>query len=138
MKATFTSFNTALTFSVLALLSEAWRSFLDAMFVFPVDFPDPATMHIAALIFTLLFGGWGWSLARAWQGGRSALIAAFVLNLLVLLAIPVSWLFFYCPADCRVDAGIFNLANSLNLIFGVLAAITLGLQLRSRPEASVA
>lgn len=130
MKQWFTSLNGAITLSVLALLSEAWRGFLDAMFVFPTDIADEGLMNLAAVIFTLLFGGWAWSLVAASRGSRRGLIAAFVLNLLVLLAIPVSWLFFYCPAACRADAGVFNLANTLNLVLGVLAAVSLGWQLR--------
>lgn len=130
MKQWFTSLNGAITLSVLALLSEAWRGFLDAMFVFPTDIADEGLMNLAAVIFTLLFGGWAWSLVAASRGSRRGLIAAFALNLLVLLAIPVSWLFFYCPAACRADAGVFNLANTLNLVLGVLAAVSLGWQLR--------
>ncbi len=124
------SLNGAVTITALAILSEAWRGFLDAMFVLPVEFKDPLYLQMAALIFALLFGGWAWALALAWQGSRPALVATFVLNLLVMLVIPVSWLFFYCPASCQAEAGIFNLANTLNLVLGLLAFITLGLQLR--------
>jgi len=129
MKNWFTSLNGAITITALVILSEAWRSFLDAMLVFPVDFPDPGTMQIAALVFALLFGGWTLALALAWQGSRRALIITFALNLLVLFAIPISWLFFYCPAACQAEAGIFNLANTLNLLLGVLTAIALGIQI---------
>lgn len=131
-----TSRNGAVTITALTILSEAWRSFLDAMFILPVDFNDPLYLHMAALLFALLFGGWIWALALAWQGSRRALTMTFVLNLVVLLGIPVSWLFFYCPAACRADAGIFNLANTLNLVLGLLAAVTLGRQLR-RPATEV-
>jgi hypothetical protein len=131
-----TSRNGAVTITALTILSEAWRSFLDAMFILPVDFNDPLYLHMAALLFALLFGGWIWALALAWQGSRRALVVTFVLNLVVLLGIPVSWLFFYCPAACRADAGIFNLANTLNLVLGLLAAVTLGRQLR-RPAPEV-
>ena len=130
MKNRFTSLDGALVLSVLALLSEVWRGFLDAMFVLPSDFGDEGLMQMAALIFTALFTGWAWSLLAARQGSRRGLIAAFALNGLVLLAIPMSWLFFYCPAECQAEAGIFNLANTLNLIFGLLAAVALGIQLR--------
>lgn len=129
MKTWFTSLNGALALSAIALLTEAWRSFLDAMFVLPVDIGDEGLLNLAALAFTLLFAGWTWSLIAAGRGSRGGLTAAFILNALVLLAIPVSWLFFYCPAVCRAEAGVFNLANSLNLIFGLLAAISLGSQL---------
>lgn len=129
MNGWFFSRTGALAFSVLALLSEAWRSFLDAMFVLPVDFGDDGMMNLAAIIFTLLFGGWAWALIAAGNGSRRGWIAAFGVNGLVLLAIPVSWLFFYCPAACQAEAGIFNLANTLNLVFGILAAITSGNQI---------
>ena len=125
----FTSINGAITLSTIALLTEVWRGFLDAMFVFPVDFQDEMLMNLAAVIFTLLFAGWAWSLIAAARGSRGGLIAAFVINALVLLAVPVSWLFFYCPAACRAEAGIFNQANTLNLVFGLLAGISLGIQL---------
>ncbi len=129
MKNWFISLNGAITLSVLALLSEMWRGFLDAMFVLPIDFNDRSMMNLAAVIFTLLFAGWAWTLILAIRGSRGGKIAAFSLNLLVLLVIPVSWLFFYCPAACRADAGIFNLANTLNLIFGILAGLSMGIHL---------
>jgi len=130
MKNWFISLNGTIIITALAIFSEAWRAFLDAMFVFPINFPDPAMGQIAALVFALLFGGWTLALAFAWRGSRKALITTFALNLLVLFVIPISWLFFYCPAACQTDAGIFNLANTLNLILGVLAAIALGIQIR--------
>ena len=133
MKNWFISLNGAIIITALAIFSEAWRAFLDAIFVFPVNFPDPVMGQTAALVFAILFGGWTLALAFAWRGDRKALIVTFGLNLLVLLAIPISWLFFYCPAACRIDAGIFNLANTLNLLLGVLAAIALGIQIR-RPQ----
>lgn len=129
MKNWFLSLNGAVVITALAIFSEIWRGFLDAVFVFPVAFPDPSMGQLAAIIFALLFGGWALALAFAWRGSRKALIITFALNLLVILLVPVSWLFFYCPAACRTDAGIFNLANTLNLILGVLAAIALGIQI---------
>lgn len=134
MKSWFLSRNGAITFTALAILSEAWRGFLDAMFVFPVDINDPFMMQLSALVFALLFGGWAWALAIAWQGSRRAMMVTFGLNLLVLFAIPVSWLFFYCPAACRAEAGIFNLANTLNLVLGVLAALSMSFHLRRKSE----
>lgn len=137
MKTWFTSLNGALMLSAIALLTEAWRGFLDAMFVLPNDFGDAGLMNLAAVIFTVLFGGWTWALIAAWQGSRWGLLAAFILNGLVLLVIPISWLFFYCPAACRATAGVFNLANSLNLIFGILAAVSLGFQIRPAAQQKV-
>lgn len=129
MKNRVFSLRSAIVFSVLALLSEAWRGLLDAMFVMPTDFGDPAVMETFAIVYTLLFAIWAWTINAAAQGSRRGLWAAFIVNALVLLAVPVSWPFLYCPAECQAGAGIFNLANNLNLIFGLLAAITLGVQI---------
>jgi hypothetical protein len=124
----------AIALSVLALLSNVWRGFLDAMFVLPNDFGDESLLQLAAIIFTLLFAAWAWALLAAWQGSQRGLIAAFAINGLVLLAVPIGWLLFYCPAQCRAGAGVFNLANSLNLLLGLLAALSLGLQVRRNPQ----
>jgi len=129
MKKWFLSLSGAVSITALAILSEMWRGFLDAVFVFPVEFTDPAMGQIAAIIFSLLFGGWALALAFAWRGSRKALIITFALNLLVLFIIPISWLVFYCPVECREDAGIFNLANTINLLLCALAAIALGFQI---------
>ena len=58
MKNWFISLNGAIVLSVLALLSEVWRGFLDAMFVLPVDFDDPLMMNLAAILI-----GQTWSIA---------------------------------------------------------------------------
>ena len=47
------------------------------------------------LIFTVLFVGWGLAIWSAGRGSRRGLAATFVLNGLVLLAVPLGWLFFY-------------------------------------------
>jgi len=135
LKDWFFSLNGAIVLSVLALLSNVWRGFLDAMFVLPHDFGDDGLMQLAAIIFTLLCAAWTWALFSAWQGSRRGLAVAAVINALVLLAVPISWLLFWCPAGCRAEAGIFNLANSLNLVFGLLAAVALGMQFRRAPRA---
>jgi hypothetical protein len=138
MKNWFISLNGAVTLTALTIFSEAWRGFLDAMFVFPIEFNDPFSMQAGALIFAIVFGVWAWALALAWQGSRRALILTFSINLLVLFAIPVSWLFVYCPASCQAEAGIFNLANTLNLVLGVLAAISMSFHLRRKSTQTVA
>jgi hypothetical protein len=131
----FFSLSGAVILSVLTLISHVWRGFLDAMFVMPVEYPQEGTLQLAALIFTALFVGWALAIWSAERGSRRGLIATFVLNGLVLLAVPVGWLFFYCPADCQADAGIFNLANTLNLVLGLLAGISLAGQLWPRSAA---
>ena len=134
MKNWFFSLNGAIILSAFALVSNMWRGFLDAMFVLPNDLGDEGFMQLAAIVFTLLFAGWAWALIAAWRGSRRALFAAFVINASVLVLIPISWLIYYCPAACRAEAGIFNLANTLNLAFGLLAAVALGLQFRPEPR----
>jgi hypothetical protein len=113
-----------------------WRGFLDAMYVLPFEYSDEAIWQLAAIIFTVLFAGWAWALFAAWRGSRAGLVAAFAINSLILVAVPISWLLFYCPADCRADAGVFNLANTLNLVFGLLAAVALGTQFVRAPQAA--
>ena len=71
----FKTINGAVTLSLMALLSEAWRGFLDAMFVFPTDIADDKLMILGSLIFTLLFSGWAWALAVAAKGSRGGLAA---------------------------------------------------------------
>lgn len=136
MKNWFFSLKGAITLSVITLLTEVWRGFLDAMFVISVEFDDPVSQNLAAVIFTILFSGWAWLLILAGRGSRGGLIGAFALNAVVLFAIPVSWLFIYCPANCRVDAGVFNLANTLNLAFGLLAAVAMGIQIWTKEQRS--
>ena len=134
MKNWFFSLNGALMLYILALLSNLWRGFLDAMFVLPIDFGDDLSLQLAAIIFTALFAGWAWAIWSASRGSQRGLIAAFVVNGLVLLVVPVGWLLFYCPAGCRADAGVFNLANTVNLILGLLAGISIAANLRSKPQ----
>jgi hypothetical protein len=134
MKNSIFSLNGAIVLSLLALVSNLWRGFLDAMFVLPFEYSDETIWQLAAISFTVIFVGWAWALLAAWRGSRIGLVASFVINALVLVAIPISWLLFYCPAECRAEAAVFNLANTLNLVFGLLAAVSLGLQFRRTPQ----
>ena len=138
MKNWFTSLNGAIALSAIVLLTELWRGFLDAMFILPTDIGVESYLHLSALFYTFLFAGWAWSLISAARGSRRGLITAFLINALVWLMIPVSTLLFYCPVDCLADAGwIFGLANTLNLLLGLLAIIALGLQLRRGSEVTL-
>lgn len=137
MKKWFFSLQGAVTLSILTMLSELWRGFLDAMFVLPTDLRDERLLILASTIFTILFAGWAWAIYATVHGSRRGLMATFLLNALVLLAIPVGWLLFYCPAECRAGAGVFNLANTLNLLLGVLAAVSLAGQLWQKQQTPV-
>ena len=70
MKNWFTSLNGAIALSVITLFSHLWRGFLDAMFVLPTDYGNEGMMQLAAVIYTLLFAGWAWSLLAAGRGSR--------------------------------------------------------------------
>lgn len=129
MQKWFSSLSGAVTLSILTLISHLWRGFLDAMFVFPNDIGDESAMLLAALIYTLIFTGWAWAIIGTARGSRRGLIANFIINALLWLIIPISTLLFYCLLDCLIDAGwSFVLANTLNLILGILAAIALAMQ----------
>ena len=108
------------------------------MFVFPSDVGDESFMHHSALIYTIVFTGWVWSLISAARGSRRGLAAAFIINGLVWLLIPGGTLLFFCPLDCLVEGGrIWVLVNTLNLLLGFLAAFASGLQLRYGNEAAL-
>ncbi len=140
MKIWFSSLNTAITLSAIAWLTELWRAWLDMLFEYPrggvhADIDGGSTLAVT-LIYTAVFAGWAYSLHSATRGSRGALIATLVLNTLIWLAIPVGWIAAYCTGDCSARAGIlFNIANWLNLIFGLLATLVLMLQLRSKKAA---
>lgn len=135
MKNWFTSLNGAIALSAIAWLSELWRAWLDMLFEYTGGFVqvkiDGADTLALTLIYTAIFAGWGYSIHAATRGSRGALVASLVLNTLVWLAVPAAWITTYCTGDCPARAGIlFNIANWLNLIFGLLAAAALSLQLR--------
>lgn len=102
----------------------------------PNDIGSETYLHLSAIIYTVLFAGWTWALISAARGSRRGIVAAFIINGLIWLLIPVGTLLFYCPVDCLAEAGsIFSLVNTLNLILGLMAAVALGLQLRGGKSA---
>lgn len=141
MKTWFTSLNGALALAALAWLSELWRAWLDMLFEYPRGVVhatiDGGTTLAVTLIYTAIFAGWVYALHLATRGSRGALIATFVLNALVWLAIPVGFILAYCTGPCVANAGVLiNLANWLNLILGLLAGVALGLHLRQKKVAA--
>ena len=141
MKKWFTSLGGALALTALAWLSELWRAWLDMLFEYPspsiVNAQKDSGITLAiTLIYAAIFAGWAYSMHAATRGSRGALIATFILNALIWLAIPVAWIIAYCTGPCVANAGVFfNLANWLNLILGLLAAVALGLRLSKRKSA---
>ena len=136
MKSWFTSVNGAVTLSVIALLTELWRAFVDFQYEYAQVIKSMGALLLATLLYSALFAGWAWALLRAMRGSRSALIAVLILNLLVLLAIPVGTLVAYCPSPCGELWPLMELAYWINLLFGLLATVALALQLRQYKMAS--
>ena len=136
MKNWFTSLNGAVTLSVIALLTELWRAFVDFQHEYSNFLNSMGALLLATLLYTALFGGWAWALLRAMRGSRSALIAALIINLLFLLALPIGTLVAYCPSPCPELWPLMELANWINLLFGLLAAVALAFQLRQYKAAS--
>jgi hypothetical protein len=136
MKSWFTSLNGAVTLSVIAFLMQIWRAFVDFVYEYPNYLNSSGTVLLGTLLYTALFSGWAWALLRAMRGSRSALIAALIINLLFLLAIPIGTLIAYCPSPCPELWPLMELSNWINLLFGLLATVALVLQLRQYKAAS--
>lgn len=133
MKTWFTSLNGAITLSAIAWITELWRAWLDMMFEYPgpnvqAKIDNMNTLAVTA-IYTAIFSAWAYFMHSASGGSSRGLIAVFTLNAFVWLAIPFGWIIAYCTGDCVVRAGLFfNVGNWLNLIFGLLAGVSLGLR----------
>ncbi|MBM3179255.1 MAG: hypothetical protein FJZ86_02765 [Chloroflexi bacterium] len=143
MKNRFVSLNGAIALSAIAWLTELWRAWLDMMFEYPGPIVQARVDNLATLVVTLIytaiFSAWAYSMHAAMRGSRSGLIATFALNAFVWLAIPFGWKVAYCTGDCVARAGLFfNVGNWLNLIFGLLAGMALGLQLAQKKSAGQA
>ncbi|MDE3089385.1 MAG: hypothetical protein KGJ80_08365 [Chloroflexota bacterium] len=133
MKTWFTSLSGAITLFAVALITELWRAFVDLLVpVYPFwtePFKGAGMVFLATLLYTILFVAWALALLRALRGSRGALIAAFIINLFFLLAVPVGTLAAYCPSPCATVWPLMELLNWINLLFGLLAAVALALQL---------
>jgi hypothetical protein len=129
MKSWFTSLNGAVALSVIAMLTELWRAFVDFQNEYSIFLDGTGAVLIGTLLYTALFGGWAWALLRALRGSRSALIAALIINLLFLLVLPIGSLVAFCPSPCSELWPLMELANWINLLFGLLATAALALQL---------
>ncbi len=129
MKNWFNSLDGAITLSTMALLAELWRAFVDFQNEYSNFLSGTGQVLIATLIYTALFAGWAWVLVRAMHGSRSGLIAALIINLLFLLVLPIGSLVSFCPSPCSELWPAMELANWINLVFGLLAAATLAVQL---------
>jgi hypothetical protein len=139
MKNWFTSLNGAMAFSLVSLLVFLVRAFLDFYAVFGEYGLSITMVSLSMVFYAALFGGWIWALLSAARGSRRGLVTAFGFNLFFLLVIAVGTLVSYCPSPCSTAWPLGEIAIWASLIFGLLAAISLGLQFqRSKNETSYA
>jgi hypothetical protein len=127
-----TSLNGAITFSIFVFLTMMTRiAFLDAMFVpeFRNMLPEdrPAGIALMMLVYMIFAGGWVWSLLEAARGSLRGLIVCLIYSLFVALYGLLSLLVF-CSDGCAA-APVGDLIVWLNLISGLMASFTLGIQL---------
>ncbi|HSR32952.1 MAG TPA: hypothetical protein VLY63_20505 [Anaerolineae bacterium] len=131
MKNWFLSLNGAITLSGLAFLSFLGRAFLDWRYEFPAQDPAGNWDTPTVLIYLAFAGAWLWGMLAASGGSRRGLIACLILVLLLDVAMALATYFFFCPpwTGCEgwPNAWPWNWSN---LIFGAIAALALGLQLR--------
>lgn len=130
MKNWFTSLNGAITLSAIAYILSIARTFLDFQFVFPEMAPGVGTAALAIGFYTVVFGGWLWALLSGVQGSRAGLIAALLFALLLPFGGGIATLAAFCPSPCATAGGLMEIANWVNLITGLLAAVAIGLRLR--------
>jgi hypothetical protein len=125
------SLNAALTLSVAGLMSFVGRSFLDARYVLTEDMPNASKAAIGgwALFTMVLVGGWAWALVAAAQGSRGGLIAALAIALFIGLLGGAASLIAFRPIMPNARP-LGDIAIWSNLVFGLLAALAIGLRLR--------
>jgi len=126
----FISLNGAITLSFLSLLVFLGRTLIDFYYVYPEFALNIGMVGLVILIELALFGGWIWGFVSALQNGRRGLIALLGFDLFFLLVIAVGTLIAYCPSPCRTAWPLAEIANWISLVVGLLAAISLSLQLR--------
>lgn len=124
----FRSLSGVLLLSYLGLLSLLVRSYMDTRFILVEDFSELGQGSILLWIlgFTLIVGGWVWSLVAAARQGTRALYALLVYAVVCALWFGLGSLIQY--ADHVEELMIFG----ASLITGGLAAISTWLHLKTR------
>lgn len=130
-----TSRSSAITLTAIAFLTFLGRAFMDWRYEYPLQDPEGSWVFSGVLIYTLVAGGWLWSILAADRGSRRGLVGClfWVLVLDVLLALAT--FFIFCPpwSDCEAWPNAY-FWNWLNLISGIAAAAAIILQLRKEQE----
>jgi hypothetical protein len=137
VKASLVSLNRVILFSSIAFLTGIARLILDVRFVPEVfsAMPEnqPGQTALVMLMFIALFGGWLWAMLVAARDSRRGLIAVLLFNLIITFAWGVGTLVAFCPAPCPVAAPLTDIVTWSNVIVGLVAALAVGLYLRSKP-----
>jgi hypothetical protein len=129
MKNWFMSLSGTISLTLLTLLVFLGRTFIDFYYVYGEFRLNVGMISGVILIHMALFGGWILGLLYAVKGSRRGLIAVFSINLFFLLFIAVGTLVSYCPSPCRTGWPVGEIAIWASLIAGLLATISLGIQI---------
>ncbi len=126
MKAWLTSFNDAITLSLVALFSLLVRSYFDTRYILVENFGFLGPGFTLGWIFgySAIIGGWMWALVAAARGSQRAWITLFAYALITGLGFGAASLLAF--ANFAVE---FFLLGT-NLVAGVFAAIAVALHLR--------
>ncbi len=133
MKTWFNSLNGVISLSTMAFLVFLWTVLLDWRYIYGLITLGMVEVGLGTLAYTVYLGIWLWGLLAATRGKRSGLIAALVFALL-LVGYAVLDLIMYCPTACA-KWPVYYIANELNLIVGLFAAVATGSYLRLRLKA---
>ncbi len=134
MKTWFNSLNGVINLSAMALLVFLWTVLLDWRYVYDTATLGMVGVGLGALGYTAYLGVWIWGLLAATRGQRGGLLAALVFALL-LVGYAVLDLIVYCPTSC-VKWPVYYIANGLNLVAGLFAAVAIGSYLRLQTKAT--
>ena len=131
MKKWFLSQNGAITLSVMAFLVYLGRVFLDWRYESHLLGAEGSLQEFLYILMFLAFaGGWVWGMLAANSDSRGGLLVCLILALLLDVGFAAATYFFWCPpASCPKFIPNLWQWNWAELILGLVASISIGLQL---------
>lgn len=137
MKNWFLSLHGAITLSVITFLTYLGRTFLDWRYENHLLGAEGSLEEFLYVLMFLAFsGGWVWAMLAAKSGSRGGLIICLILALVLGVGFAGVTYFFLCPpATCTQFIPNLWPWNWAELITGLLASISLGLQLTRKTAA---
>ncbi|HSG43971.1 MAG TPA: hypothetical protein VLA72_12520 [Anaerolineales bacterium] len=138
MKNWFMSQNGAINLSVIALLVFLGRVFLDWRYESHLLGEEGSFEEFLYILMFLAFaGGWVWGMLAAKSGSRGGLFVCLFLALLLGVGFAAVTYFFLCPpASCAKFIPNLWQWNWAQFISGLVASISIGLQLTGKKVAS--